>query len=646
MVLPQLALTLLALVLCAFAPGFFLVRRLRWKPIEKLCGAVGVSLVATWFAAWIVYLVAPGAGSIGAAAIVGGAAVLLALSWPDAVKLFGDGRARRTSLAMCGLMLVSLFMLAAIRHISGAGWTGDWLEHFQRTLVYVNHVSKDVPIFGGYRLASRPPLAHVIAAMLMGLGGERFEVYQLVFDFLGLLIFLPCALMLPQISRPWKSGVMPLAGMFAMSPMVMVNATYPGTKPLAGLFVVLAMAFYLRAWRKPDSGRMAMAFLAAAGGVLAHYSALPYAVFLGLHYLIAVFPRRHNRWCELGILAGMTAAPLAAWFAWCFGSFGVQGTLSAMANTSFAYGQTYQGSYLMKSLANLLDSIVPHVLRGAWLVQAWGQPNTLGYVRDNAFIVYQTSLIFTMGCIGGPLAIWWLVRALRRRGGGKRTFWLALIPYSVAACFALVGERDHYGVAHITMYAMLAIGLTLAAGNFTRSRAISLLIVAGCAVDFSLGVFLQARVEHMENTASQVAFPRIMVGTVRMDLAPAGENALSRTSGSNWFRKHQYALAEKWLSALSGAQNLPPGQASARDALREVIRQDETMFAGWYRRHGGELTFIGDHFGESDASCILLAAAGIVVLFGLSRIRPPAPVVSSTAPRQGRSGPNRASARA
>jgi hypothetical protein len=90
---------------------------------------------------------------------------------------------------------------------------------------------------------------------------------------------------------------------------------------------------------------------------------------------------------------------------------------------------------------------------------------------------------------------------------------------------------------------MLAIGLAFLAANFTTSRVVSLLIVAGCVIDFSLGIFLQARVEHLENTAQQTAFPRIMIGKVRMDLAPAGPDALSRTAGNNWFRKHQYALA-------------------------------------------------------------------------------------------------------
>lgn len=262
---------------------------------------------------------------------------------------------------------------------------------------------------------------------MMGQTQDLFEIFQVVFAFLNLLVFLPCCLVLPLVARPWKSGVLPLAGIFAMSPLVMVNATYTGTKPLAAFFAVLAVAFYLRGWKKQDRVRISAAFLAAAGGIVAHYSAAPYAVFLAIHYLVAVFPSRRERWKELASLAGTASAPLLAWFGWCFAAYGMHGTLTAAANTSVAYGQTYQGSYLVKSLANLFDAIVPHLVRDSALVHAWLQPNALGYIRDNAFLVYQTSLIFTMGSLGGPLVIWFLIRALRRNRGPVLSFWLALI---------------------------------------------------------------------------------------------------------------------------------------------------------------------------------------------------------------------------
>jgi hypothetical protein len=591
----QLALTLIILSVCAFAPGFFVVRGLRWNPMEKLCGAVGLSLILVWLAAWAIYVFAPGAWTPGAIGITVICFVLGIAGWPDARRMFSNRRTRLVITAFAFLLLWALIILATIRHYSGAGWTGDWLEHFQRTLVYLHHLPATTEIFGGYRIPSRPPLAHLVAAFVMAQTQDRFEIFQFVFLFLNLLLFFPCCLILPSLARPWKSGILPLAGIFALSPVLMVNASYTGVKTVAVFFVVLAVAFYLRGWKKNDPARMCMAFVAAAGGSLAHYSGLPYAVFLSLHYLVVV-SWRERRWKEVAGAAVSAAVPLLAWFGWCVATFGIPTTFSSVVHASVGYGQeTYQGSYLLKCIANLADAIVPHVLRDWSLVRAWGQPNTLGYIRDNAFLVYQTSLIFTMGVAGGPLVVWLLFRALRRPTT-TRSFWIAFVASLVTAGFLVAGERDRFGVTHLTLISMIAIGLTFLAANFVSRRWLSLLVIAGCAIDFSFGILLQARVEHLENTSEQTPFARIQVGSVRLDPAPAGPETLSRPSGGNWFRKHQYALSKRWLQGLaiahSDGRGLTPAQASARDALTEVVRQDDTMFGGWYKRHGGEIVFL------------------------------------------------------
>jgi len=622
----QLALTWIILPVCAFAPGFIAVRRLRWSPMEKLCGAVGLSLILVWLAGWAIYLAAPGGWTFGAAGISVICAVLGVLGWRDARSLAASDRVRRSLAGLAFLVVWTLVMLATIRHYSGAGWTGDWLEHFSRTLVYLHHLPAETEVFGGYRIPSRPPMEHVLTALIMAQTQDRFEIYQAVFSFLNLLVFLPCCLMLPLVARPWKSGVYPLTALFALSPVMMVNATYTGSKPLAAFFVVLALAFYLRGWKKNDPVRMSAAFLAAAGGAVAHYSALPYAVFLALHYLIAVFPRRTGRWRELAGIAVAGSVPLLAWFGWCLATFGFRGTFMPAVNTSVGYKYSAEESYLLKSLANLFDAIVPHVVRDWKLVEAWGQPNTLGYIRDNAFLIYQTSLVFTMGLVGGPLVYWLLARAMRKRGGAERTFWAFLIPFSIAACFGLAGERDYFGQAHIILLAMMALGLTLLAGNFTMRRWVSLAVVAGCAVDFSLGVLLHARVEHLENTAGRMPFTRIQLGAAKMDLAPAGPETLARPSGGNWFRKHQYALSEQWLKGLAAAhpdgKGLTPAQETARSELAAIVRQDANMFGGWYKRNGGELTFLGDHFGDSDWTSVILVIGGVGLLWKLARYAP------------------------
>ena len=92
MLLPQLLLTLILLVVCSFAPGFLLVRRLRWSGLEKLCGSVALSLVLLWLAAWGIYIFAAPAAFFGLAAACGVAGIVVA---KDACRLVRGLRVRR-----------------------------------------------------------------------------------------------------------------------------------------------------------------------------------------------------------------------------------------------------------------------------------------------------------------------------------------------------------------------------------------------------------------------------------------------------------------------------------------------------------------------------------------------------------------------
>src|SRR2546430_2727587 len=157
MLLVHSAAALPLLGLCTFAPGFFVVRRLRWSALEKLCGAVAISLILLWLVAWGVYIAAPAvlpvAGSVVALVCLG----LLTSSWRDVLTLLASIRVRRAVLGFAFLLGWTILVLATIRVYSGGRWGGDWLEHFQRSLFFLHHFPKDTPVFGGYKLPARPP---------------------------------------------------------------------------------------------------------------------------------------------------------------------------------------------------------------------------------------------------------------------------------------------------------------------------------------------------------------------------------------------------------------------------------------------------------------------------------------------------------
>ena len=616
--------------------------------MEKLCAGVGLSFILVWLAVWVLFLAGLN-GAAGCFAVTAVCAAMTAALGRDIRALLRAIRVRQAALGFGFLLLWTLVALAMIRHYSGGGWAGDWLEQFSRSLFFLHHFPKDSEMYGGYRITSRPPGLNVIAAFTMAQAGDGFDIFELTYTFLNLLLFLPCCLMLPVLGRARRRAIFVLAAIFACSPLIIVNATYTGAKSFAAFYIVLGIAFYLAGWRKRDRVRTAAAFLFLAAALLAHYSAAPYCIFFALHYLIVVFPRREAKWKELAGITAAAGALLLAWFGWTLAVYGARGTFLAPANTSINYGVNEQESYLVKSLANLFDTAVPHIFRSAELMRAFDQPSLAGYIRDNAFVIYQTNLIFAMGIFGGPLAVWFLIRALRDPAARFRGFWLALIAFIVTVGLLVVGERDYYGVGHLTLVSMFALGLVMLASRFGSARAVALAIVAGCAIDFGLGVFLQARVEHRENSPAHTEFGGLIVGASGIDMATQGPDSLSTTAWSNWFRKHQFAYSEKWLRELAAFRpndpSLEPTKAAIRPTLEKTVADEQRVWHGWYGRHHGEMTFFGDHFGDSDAPSVLLIAGAAFVLWRLGKIgwpaRPPVVVQEPSARRKSRAARRR-----
>jgi hypothetical protein len=59
------------------------------------------------------------------------------------------------------------------------------------------------------------------------------------------------------------------------------------------------------------------------------------------------------------------------------------------------------------------------------------------------------------------------------------------------------------------------------------------------------------------------------------------------------------------------------------------------VWHGWYRNHGGEVVFFGDHFGSNNATSALLVLLAIAVLWKMAQYVPRPPVAEAipTRPR-------------
>jgi hypothetical protein len=610
-----LALLLALLLICSFFPGFFFVRRLRWTPLEKLCGSVGLSLVLLYLAAWAIYCFGP-KNQRPAYWVVAAAVVLLGVpSWRDAVRIFQSFRIRQTLLAFTFLLASTFTMLLMIRVYSGAGWKADWFEHFQRSLFFLDRLAPTIKLFGNYTIPARPPMQNVLTAFFLGLTSDRFELFQAIFGFFGMLLFLPCVLLLPALGVNKRRRLIPLMALFAASPVVLENATYSWTKSLAAFYVILAICLYLAGWRKEEKTRTAAAFLALAAGMLVHYSAGPYLVFMGLHYLVRVF--RSRQWRDLAVVVVPSVLVLATWFGWSMKTYGMKATVAS--NTTVTSSAPGASQNALKILHNISDTIVPVWMRTD--APKWDQPNALGKLRDQAFTFYQLNLIFAMGAIGGPLVLWLLYRWLiQGEARPERLFWRILIPFCIVVGIAVVGERDPLGVPHLTLLALEVAGITLLAAAFSKfGRTLRLVVVLGCCLDFSLGVLLQARVESMENTPGETTFPDLSFANGRFQTTGGTPDSLAEAPWLNWTLKHRGELYARWL------QEAPRGNErnnrfralwpQVSGILVDGLRDDRDNWGGWAARHGGNLGHLADWAGGLSGGGTEIATGTFVLLF-------------------------------
>lgn len=611
-----LALLLALLIVCSFTPGFFFIRRLRWTPLEKLCGSVALSLILLYLAVWAIYCFGPQDQRLPFRIVAAAAVVLGAAAWRDAWRLVRSFRVRQ-ALAGLGFLIVSvLLMLAMIRVYSGAGWTGDWLEHFHRSLFFLHRLPPKVVLYPIYALPARPPMMNLLCAFFLGLTDDRFALFQVVFGFLNIILFLPCLLLLPALGDRRRRGLLPLVVLLAANPVVMVNATYSWTKSLTVFYVVLAVALYLAGWRKRDSVRTVAAFVALAAGLLVHYSAGPYIAFLALHYLFRFFRRRPWRWRELGAIAVASGLLLATWFAWSVKVYGPRVTFGS--NTSVTSSQQYQGSNLEKIALNLYDTIVPADLRGDG--HTWPQGNSEGTIRDVAFVWYQLNLIVGMGALGG-LAVLWLLysRLIRGKAVPERVFWRWMVPSCVVLGVAVVGERDIGGVPHLTLVSMEVLGVALLAANFRRlPQFVQFLLIAACCVDFYFGVFLEARMESLENTPQHVVYPEPRFAAGRFFFAGDGPEALGENAWRTWMTKHRATLYPRWLQELPKSYGNDPLFVAAWPSnerfLKDGLEDDAHNWDGWAARHGG-VEYLGDWIAGPSGNGTQIAAWCFALLF-------------------------------
>jgi hypothetical protein len=486
--LPSLLACLLIFPGMVLGLGWPLASRLALDPAEKIVTGATLSLLGIFLFAWAVYVLSLPVTvlwtlpALAAAGLVSGRRSLAATLRDDA--------ARGLLTAQTIITLWCVGWLALVLSYSGGGWAGDWWGHLQRTWLFLEHWPREVLFNSFDALTSRPPLANIANGAFLEITQRNFRHYQLFSTLLSSLAFLPAALLARRFGG--ARAIALLVVLFMLNPLFLQNATYPWTKLPTAFFVLTALYFFLRAHDASAPGAAGVLFSASlAGGLLTHYSTGPYAVFLALAWLGLGWPRRNEAawWRTTAFAALAGGLLLATWFGWALMVYGWHNTF--LTNTSITDQAPTAGAQLRVVALNIRDTFVPHFFRTVDFTLI-AQQSSVGWWRDWFFNLYQTNFFFAFGSV-----VWaGILAALGRNWSGapvsRRIFWTVFVTGTIMLGIAVHGARDTWGLAQICLQPLVLLGLArLAAGWTTLGLAWRCALVAGAALDFSLGIALQ-----------------------------------------------------------------------------------------------------------------------------------------------------------
>jgi tetratricopeptide (TPR) repeat protein len=596
MIVPRLILELLILAVSGLGSGLFILRGRKIPPVEKLCLAIGISWVLVYFAGTAIYLAhLPVTVHF---AVSGGSLVLLALSWGELRNLWRSRQVRQTVYGFLLLLFWNLLMLSLIRHYSGGPWSGDWYEHYQRSLFFVDYLPRNTRFIDLYDLPARPPMMNILCAHVLAQVGDGYDFFQPAFAFLNLLIYFPCVLLTSALARRGRRQIILLVILFALSPVLVENVNYTWTKLFCGFYVLLGTWLYLRGYQKQDSARLVAGFAALCAGILAHYSAGPYLLFFVLHYAY-VWRLRKRRWLEPLMTAAVCAPLLATWFCWSIWFYGWHTTVSS--NTAVADTQqlTPVGN-LQKIATNIFSTFVPHPfhISSHDFDAYFYQPNAMGHLRDYWFLIYQLTLPAEMGIVGGLVVVYLLIRKLFARKTpaflvtadpprpvlpvSLRIFWGGFVVVCTLVGIAVHGAEIRLGVGHICLLPLSLLGIAFLAANFPSLPPWLRRCVAAFAVfDFCLGVFLHIRMENLYFEPRMVGASQLIPFSGQLLCRQAVLNSLWRAQQQlPYLADHFVALAAVFLvlMILLAAALLHPLALATRGTALPLRRRPDLFF--------------------------------------------------------------------
>jgi len=513
--------------LSVVGPGYWLVRRAGWPPLETAVAALALSVLLVGqasFAIGVLWL-----PIVWRVLLLGACAAATLAAVPDVVRVLRVNAGARTALVWFAILAAwGVGLQACVRNYSGGNIVYDWLDHYERSKFFLGFQPAD-KLFSGALLPARPPLMNAFAAQILALTRPRFPCYQMTTALLGLLAYWPMLLVARLFSASrGLARVLAIALMF--QPMFVQNVSYSWTRMTAVFFTLSTIAFYVGGWRTGETRRTLLAFACGAAAILTHYSSAPYVLFLALHFLLFVLPRRERPLRQLAGIAAAAAFVLGPWLLWSSAVYGGGATI-ALGFLSSGRPLPGLGANLAKAALNLRDTFVPHLFRevprhpaseGAW-----------GRLHDDTFLMYQGNLPLALGALGAILLAIEAARSLRRTPPGPRAdtarFWCALAAFVILTGIGVQGGREPFGLAHTAQQPLVMLGVAFLVARFEGwPRWLRLLAAAGMLCDAVFGVLMHFWMQ---------SYPIPFDAAWRGPLGLTQQDLTSMMAGWNWGEK-------------------------------------------------------------------------------------------------------------
>lgn len=224
----------------------------------------------------------------------------------------------------------------------GAGWYGDWFEHYQRTLFFLGKLPFDTRFLGLYGLLARTPLFHLTEALFLR-PAPTFYFYQILSTLLNSLFFFPFLALLE------KMGKRHFLFLLFLSPYALRMATFPFPKALTAFFVLTAL-LHFTASEKLSSKPLTEVGLFFGAAILTHQSALFYLI----PTLFWLFLKK-GRWLST---LSFSLLPLLPWLALAVFFYSPQALFTQTPASSYLPASSSL-QWLHIKLLNLLGAFFP-----------------------------------------------------------------------------------------------------------------------------------------------------------------------------------------------------------------------------------------------------------------------------------------------